>query len=85
MVQIKGAMVKGEFRGFYEVKGKDEKVYLYGQILQVDNFGKEVMLEFRAKNDEMFNTMKKGEQVEVKLDITERDWQGKKFIVVDVA
>ncbi len=85
MVQIKGAMVKGEFRGFYEVKGKDEKVYFYGQMLQVDNFGKEVMLEFRAKNDEMFNTMKKGEQVEVKLDITERDWQGKKFVVVDVA
>jgi len=54
-------------------------------MLQVDNFGKEVMLEFRAKNDEMFNTMKKGEQVEVKLDITERDWQGKKFVVVDVA
>lgn len=84
-VEIKGAVVKGEFRGFYEVPGKEGKVHLYGQLLQEGNDGKETLVEFRAKNETMFNTMKKGEQVEVVLDIREMDYQGRKYMVVDAA
>lgn len=82
-IQINGAVVKGEFRGFYEVKGKDSKVYMYGQLLQTDGNGKESIIEFKARDENIFNNMIKGAVVEVPLNIREMDWQGKKFLIVE--
>lgn len=84
-IQINGAIVKGEFRGFYEVKGKDSKVYMYGQLLQTDGSGRESMIEFKARDENIFNNMTKGAIVEVPLNIKEMDWQGKKFVVVEAS
>lgn len=84
-MQISGAKVTGEFRGYYEVPGKEGKNYLYGQIIQTDKQGKEIMLEFKAKDEEVFNTMKKGDKVEVSLNIREMDYQGRKYVIVESA
>ena len=43
------------------------------------------MLEFKAKDEEVFNTMKKGDKVEVSLNIREMDYQGRKYVIVETA
>lgn len=53
--------------------------------MQTDDQGRESMVEFKAKDENLFNTMKKGEKVTVSLNIREMDYQGKKFVVVEAS